>query len=156
MKLFTSRYACPDLAARPDLVKVSISIGAPRFPLGYNIDFTMTHLMPTAAMVKRVHQGRLSEDDYRRAYIDRLEIAGLAAIQRDFGTIYSEMPGDLVLLCFEDLRKPGAWCHRTMAARWLESRGMGKIEELEEVSQSEKQLQSFAILGMLFEEERAK
>lgn len=156
MRIFTSRYANPDLVNRPDLVKVRISIGGPRFKLGYNIDYTMPHLMPSGGMVKRVHLGLFSEDDYRRAYIDRLEIVGLAAIQRDFATIYGEQPGDIVLLCFEDLRRSGAWCHRTMAARWLETHGMGKVEELEEVSQAEKQLRAFPLFEALLEKKRAR
>jgi len=35
----------------------------------------------------------------------------------------------LVLLCWEDIRKPGEWCHRTMFAEWwAEHSGQGVLE----------------------------
>jgi hypothetical protein len=38
----------------------------------------------------------------------------------------------VVLLCFEDLRKPGVWCHRTMFTEWYKKRTGIEIRELEE------------------------
>jgi hypothetical protein len=38
----------------------------------------------------------------------------------------------VVLLCFEDLRKPGEWCHRSMFAEWYEKQTGKKVVELEE------------------------
>lgn len=138
MKLFTSRYANKDLAARTDLVKVGISIGAPRFKLGYEVNARVRALMPDSYMVTAVKNGRMTRERYEEAYANILNgidleflSLHLEQISRDHGN------RDLVLLCFEDLRKPGAWCHRTMAARWLEEHGMGKVEELEEVARDD-------------------
>ena len=38
----------------------------------------------------------------------------------------------LVLLCFEDIRKPGNWCHRTLFAEWWKKHTGETIEELED------------------------
>jgi hypothetical protein len=36
----------------------------------------------------------------------------------------------VVLLCFEDLSKPGEWCHRRAFATWWEEQTGEKVEEL--------------------------
>ena len=38
----------------------------------------------------------------------------------------------LVLLCYEDLRKPDQWCHRTLFAEWWQKMTGEVINELEE------------------------
>ena len=38
---------------------------------------------------------------------------------RDFARLYTTLDETtVVLLCFENLAKPGLWCHRTMFAEW--------------------------------------
>lgn len=157
MRIFTSRYANRDLANRPDLVKVGISVGAPRFKIGYNIETRMHELMPTWLMVQGIHQGKITREEYESAYLNKLDSFDSFDLMPLFERI-SRLNGDrdLVLLCFEDLRKPGAFCHRRMFASWWKKRTGEEVRELKEVSQAEKRLQSFAILGMLFAEERAK
>ncbi len=37
-----------------------------------------------------------------------------------------------MLLCFEDLRQPGVWCHRQIVAAWIEEHLGIKVPELPE------------------------
>lgn len=39
-------------------------------------------------------------------------------------------PLGLVLLCYEDLSKPGAWCHRTMLGEWISQKLDLEVPEL--------------------------
>lgn len=44
-------------------------------------------------------------------------------------------PGQtLVLMCFDDLSKPGAWCHRTMFAEWYYEKTGVSVPELGKTS----------------------
>ncbi|WIK63333.1 hypothetical protein [Gleimia europaea] len=36
----------------------------------------------------------------------------------------------LVLLCFEDISKPGQWCHRRAFAKWWEQKTGDPVREL--------------------------
>jgi hypothetical protein len=36
----------------------------------------------------------------------------------------------VVLLCFEDLTKPGEWCHRRSFAAWWDEKTGQKVDEL--------------------------
>ena len=59
--------------------------------------------------------------EYRTAYEDRLNSLRhkLEAEFNELGQNYPQQT--LVMLCFCDVRKPDGWCHRTMAAKWLEA-----------------------------------
>jgi len=83
--------------------------------------------------------GLLEERDpevFRRRYRHRLHLrtprilAELADLQRT----YDGWP--LALCCFEDLRRPDAWCHRRILAGWLEEHLGEEIPDLEVMPKS--------------------
>ena len=61
------------------------------------------------------------------ARMNRLGVGGV----QDLLEPYVEEGKDLVLLCYEDLRKPGEWCHRQVFAEWWEKKTGVRIQELE-------------------------
>jgi hypothetical protein len=92
---------------------VRISVGAPRWPLGYGLVWPCKLLMPRRDMLK------LQREEYRLEYVRILAGHGadlIAANLEQLAQIAGGKP--LVLLCFEDLRKRGSWCHRRMFADW--------------------------------------
>jgi hypothetical protein len=125
LKLATSRYSNAELIRSSGLGAVRISIGHPRWKLSYPLVGICRDLMPTRPMLK------LEIEPYRAMYLDRLEAVGVEAIVKELETIQREhAPQGLVLLCFEDLTKPGEWCHRTMFARWFEEKTGNEVPEL--------------------------
>lgn len=111
---------------RPSMgTAIQTSIGRPRWPLRYSLDLKITELMPQAWMLG------LPEEEYAGHYLNQLADVGAEYLTARFAAI-AEATGDqrLVLLCFENLAKPGAWCHRTMLASfWKEATG-GNVREL--------------------------
>ncbi|WP_197697808.1 hypothetical protein [Micromonospora echinofusca] len=127
MKLFTSRYQ----RFRPDQgAPVRTTVGAPRFPLPYDLAGFARVLAPSYAMLK------LDEAPYRYIYVERLEAAGVDVIADDLAAI-ADVAGDerLVLLCFCDLSvsPPNAWCHRRMFAAWWQEQTGQEVPELAEL-----------------------
>ena len=108
--LYVSRFANPELRTGK-YTAVRISVGAPKWPLGYALAGSIEELMP---------YGLLSIEDkelYQRRYIERLDRFGIDVIQRRIDSFGFDKP--VVLLCYEDVRDPSQWCHRTMFAQWL-------------------------------------
>lgn len=108
--LYTSRFSNPELKSGK-YTAVRISLGAPKWPLGYEIAGTINDLMP---------YGLLNIQDkelYERKYRERLDRVGVDRIYRQIQAFDSGKP--VVLLCYEDVRDPLQWCHRTMFAKWL-------------------------------------
>jgi hypothetical protein len=124
-RICTSRYANKAAIVASGLRPVRISIGAPRWPVGYEIVGSLPSLMPTRPMLK------MEIGPYREMYLARLEAHGVEKIVAELEALQTpEAPG-LVLLCFEDLAKPGEWCHRTMLAEYLRDRAGLEVSELE-------------------------
>lgn len=68
--------------------------------------------------------------EFRTRYLARLD-ANADKIDTQLAAIADEHPDQvLVLLCFEALGQPGAWCHRTSAAEWLGERYGIDVPEL--------------------------
>lgn len=123
--LYVSRFSNPALKSG-DYTAVRISLGAPKWPLGYNIAGEIKELMPF---------GLLQINDqvlYEKRYRDRLNRIGSDRIQEvldSFG-----VGRDVVLLCYEDVRDPSQWCHRSMFARWWLERTGEIADELPDPS----------------------
>ncbi|GGZ73158.1 hypothetical protein ACFOOM_01015 [Streptomyces echinoruber] len=106
---------------------IRTTAGHPRFPLGYELVGHAKLITPTRELLAQNLPQDAYEFSYRRILngygIDRIyaELAGLAA--RAGGA-------RLVLLCFDKLSKPGAWCHRTHFARWWLEQTGEEIPEL--------------------------
>jgi len=121
MIIYTSRYHNKAVVSGK-YTPVGISQGEARF-----LKYTPTYLKalaPTWAMVKIT-----DKKVYRKAYIKQLNDLGIESVQQMLVQVSDGKP--IVLLCFEDLRKPDLWCHRTMFAEWYEEMTGQKIEELE-------------------------
>ncbi len=106
-RLFTSSYR----AWRPEFgVPVRTSLGAPRWMTAPLVEWPAVY--PWGLFGKD-----LDEATFTRKYRARLHRQG-PRVLRELADL-REGYGDLVLLCFEDLAKPGVWCHRTVLAGWI-------------------------------------
>lgn len=124
MHLYTSRYANKQLAQRPDLVKVGITVGKPRWPLGYPVEY-LDRLAPWGLLQV------FDKAEFTARYHAQLDRAGVDRVLRDLQRISDAHDGqDLVLLCYEDVRKPDEWCHRQVLAEWLLERAGLAVAEL--------------------------
>lgn len=124
----TARYA-NTMISNDKHTPVQISLGLPKFEISYRISSSLSILFPTYPMLSLG-----DESVYREKYIQLLNQRGLGVILAEMHKV--AVPGkETILLCFEDLRKPGTWCHRRMFAEWLQSKTGKVIEELEEPRQ---------------------
>jgi hypothetical protein len=73
---------------------------------------------------------RSPEDEFRRRYVEKLESRGLERLMADAESFVTGDPthAKLVVLCFDDVRKPGVWCHRTIMGEWFTEQGVPVIE----------------------------
>lgn len=128
MAIYTARYGNKRL--REDgYFPVGISLGTPKFKLGYDLRDQCYALAPKGFMLK------MEYGPYREAYFGKLEAIGtnkIIGIVQRLDARAQEEGKSLVLLCYEDLRKPENWCHRTLFAEWWQAKTGEVIEELEE------------------------
>ena len=91
MKIWTSRYGFKGLN-KPELVKVGIAQGVPRWPLKYELMANLLCLAPTTAMREMVRE------EYLPLYIERLEALGVGRVL----AILEALAGDknIALLCW--------------------------------------------------------
>ena len=107
----TSRYAARDLILRSGRVPIGITVGNPRWPLGYVLACNLRALAPTRSMLG------LPTDVFEQIYRARLDDLGVEAIRALLQRCCDDAGNDrLVLLCFEDVDQPGKSCHRRMLA----------------------------------------
>jgi len=124
MRIFTSRFANKGLRDRPDLVKVAIAVGTPRWSVGYGW-VRCRCLAPFG--LRKLHGA-----EFQKAYFAKLDALGLDRIKTELEEISKAHGGkDLVLLCYENLSKPGLWCHRSMFADWWWKQTGQPVFELE-------------------------
>ena len=116
--VYTSRYSNPELKTGK-YTAVRISLGTPKWPIGYNLDAEMKDLMPFGLLGKFERY-----EDFERAYFERLDQKGVQRILSQLQR-FERLGKDVVLLCYEDIRKgPDDWCHRrTFADWWLKNTG---------------------------------
>lgn len=122
--IYVSRYSNKKLLD-PSLVKIPISRGLPRFKLSYELVKTAYLLCPSYEMLSMYDR-----DKYEAAYRDQLERMGVEKIKGVLRSLGYGSAKAIVLLCFEDVTKPGQWCHRTMFARWWQEKTGMEIKEL--------------------------
>jgi Protein of unknown function, DUF488 len=76
-------------------------------------------------------EDRLSPEEFAVKYLARLD-KHEAQILEELDTFRRDYDGtDVYLLCYEDLRQPGVFCHRRMLAEWLQPRLQETIPDLE-------------------------
>ena len=115
--VYTSRYSNPELKTGK-YTAVRISLGTPKWPIGYNLDAEMPDLMPFGLLNKFEQY-----EDFERAYFARMDQKGVQRILSQLQR-FERLGKDVVLLCYEDIRKPDDWCHRrTFADWWLKNTG---------------------------------
>lgn len=125
--IYVSRYSNKELQSGK-YTAVRISVGTPRWNLGYHIDGEIKDLMPFGLL------GLKSKEEYERRYIERLRRVGADRIGKQLKE-FEALGKDVVLLCYEDVRNPESWCHRTMFAEWWLRQTGEKIEELTDPSE---------------------
>lgn len=126
--IFTSRYSNQTQLTDPRYIKIGITLGKPKFALRYQVDATIKELAPSGAMFHIYDRKVFTEQ-----YFTRMNKLGVKGVQ-ELLEPYVEEGKDLVLLCYEDLRKPGEWCHRQVFAEWWEKETGVRIQELELMS----------------------
>lgn len=128
MAIWVSRYSNKELQ-NGKYYPVGISIGKPKWPLGYEIREQCFALAPKGYMLN------YEPEQFRKAYFSKLEGIGTSKVISIVKHLEQEAAKEgkqLVLLCFEDIRVPGQWCHRTVFADWWEKQLGVKIEELQD------------------------
>ena len=126
MDLATSQYAARDLILRSWRVPIGITVGNPRWPLGYVLACNLRALAPTRSMLG------LPTDVFEQIYRARLDNLGVEAIRALLQRCCDDASNDrLVLLCFEDVDQPGKSCHRQMLATWWQEHTGDVVPELE-------------------------
>lgn len=126
MAIWASRYSNKELSD-DKYYCVGISLGKPRFKLGYRIENQCYSLAPKGYML------RMDLESFKSAYFKKLEDIGterIIGMVRLFENTATQKGRELVLLCFEDVRIPSDWCHRTVFAEWWEKQTGECIKEL--------------------------
>lgn len=129
--IYVSRYSNRELL-KDGYYPVGISLGSPKWPLGYELRGQCYSLAPKGYMFD------YEPDRFRKAYFDKLDEIGegkIIGIVRQMRRKAEEEGKSLVFLCYEDIRVEGQWCHRTVFADWWENRTGEKIEELPDPSE---------------------
>lgn len=131
MAIWISRYSNKEVP-NGNYYPVGISIGTPKFPLGYQIREQCYSLAPKGYML------RMEPEEFKKAYYGKLDGIGsdriISMVERLNQTAQTEGK-ELVLLCFEDVRVPGDWCHRTVFAEWWAEHTGEIISELPDPSE---------------------
>jgi len=122
MAIYTSRFSNPELKSCK-YTAIQISTGKPRWKLGYPLSGEIKSLAPYGVFNK------FTGDEFNAEYIKRLESYGVNKIMNDLQK-YGDCGKDVVLLCFEDITKPGQTCHRAIFSDWWLKKTGVKITEL--------------------------
>lgn len=128
--IYTSRYSNKELK-NSRYMAVRISVGKPRWNLGYDIYADIPELEPFGLV--NVHDHEV----FKKLYFKRLDGFGVDRIKSKIEAvkkIADEMKKDIVLLCYEDVRKENVWCHRLVFAEWWEEKTGERIYELADYS----------------------
>ena len=107
-KLYTSRFSNKELNTGKYTV-VGVVRSMPRFPTKYRISGDIRQIAPPGYLWNENDRARFRE------YFKHLEKTGYPVI----GAIIQEYLNegkDVVLCCYEDVRKPDEWCHRLVFA----------------------------------------
>jgi hypothetical protein len=126
--IWTARYQNPFVKAKAQsLVPVRITVGHPRFKLGYTLGGSVKELYP-AGKLFRIH----TRAKFEPAYHAHLDAIGVPQITERLAAISQAHEGrGLVLLCYERVDVKG-WCHRQCFSSWWKARTGIEIHELPE------------------------
>jgi hypothetical protein len=140
LKLATSRYQERDLIIASGLAPVRITLGAPKFDLGYELAGEIPELAPS----RRIFG--LPWEHFEPAYLEQLEHVDWPDIERRLGAIVASRgaPGG-VMLCFENVLA-GEHCHRRLVAEWIEDQTGLVVPELSRADESPGQAGQLALV----------
>lgn len=124
--LYVSRFSNPELRSGK-YTAVRISIGTPKWPLGYEVAGEIKDLMPWGLL------GKYSHEEFVPRYRSKLDAIGANRIRNSIQR-FEAMGKPVVLLCYEDVRVPGQTCHRTTFAEWWQEKTGEIVEELPDPS----------------------
>lgn len=131
MAIWVSRYSNRELT-NGKYYPVGISIGQPKWPLGFELREQCFSLAPKGYMLN------MDQEKFKPAYYSKLEAIGTDKIIDMVGRLETRARNegkDLVLLCYEDIRVEGEWCHRSVFAEWWLEHTGEVIEELPDPSE---------------------
>jgi len=131
MAIWTSRYSNKELK-NGKYYPVGISIGAPKWPLGYELKEQCYSLAPKGYMLN------MDIERFKDAYFEKLDALGSEKVFDIVSRLDKRAQAEgkeLVLLCYEDVRIPDDWCHRTMFAEWWAINVGEQIAELPDPSE---------------------
>jgi hypothetical protein len=110
-------------------VPVQGSNGRPRFKLPYPLVHRLPLVYPARSLMTEPDQ-----QAFAAAYRASLDRCGVTAIRSAAHAIRhlvgAELGVPVVVLCFENLTKPGKWCHRTMFGLWWAAATGEEVPEL--------------------------
>ena len=135
-------------------IPVRTANGVPKFKLGFapghgSLLPTLPSTFPKWPLVQAARKG-MPGDEFHAAYREGLDRVGIEQVlseaeqisqQADYWSrvLGREVTADspLVLLCYEQLHKPGEFCHRSEFARWVTERTQQATVELGRVRHPE-------------------
>ena len=126
--IYTSRYQNTELE-NGEYTVVGVTLGAPKFRLGYSLSGNIKEIAPPGFLFKEYNRERFTV-----RYRENIEKIGVTVIA-DILDGYKSLGKDVVLCCFEDVRKPNEWCHRQVFAEWWYEKTGELIEELSDPSE---------------------
>ena len=130
MAIWISRYSNKELQSGK-YYPVGISIGKPKWPLGYELRDQCYQLAPKGYMLQ------MDIVPFTAIYEEKLDNIGIGNITRileGYKDKAKKEGKEVVLLCYEDVRKEGEWCHRTIFANWWRKKTGEIIRELHDPS----------------------
>ncbi|MDB6017693.1 MAG: hypothetical protein JWR19_2182 [Pedosphaera sp.] len=121
----TGYYQSKKLDPAKHLV-VQTSIGNPRW--GAKAEWETELITPTPEVLELADSGEMA---YTKAYVAQLEKIGVPAIRAELEQLTKAAAGrEVVLCCFEALKKHGQFCHRRIFAWWWHTKTGETIGEL--------------------------
>jgi hypothetical protein len=122
--LATSRYAASQLIQASGLSPVRITLGAPRFRLGYELAGEIPELAPSPRIF------RLEWARFAPAYLHQLDRVDWRAVEEQLHAITAAAgTSGCVWLCFENVLR-GECCHRRLLASHWDDRTGIRVDEL--------------------------
>lgn len=125
--IYTARYPNRNITNKKH-VPVAISRGLPRYRLRYQIELRLLYLAPSRDLLR----GDYYKSEFERLYCVQLKKTISVDFVADQLHQMQYDGRDVVLLCFEDIRIRGNWCHRRMFAKWWKKQTKKDIKELDE------------------------
>jgi len=71
---------------------------------------------------------KLDREPFEKRYRAKLDAVGVRGVTELIRGLASDQ--DAVLLCYEDVRQDGVWCHRQMFAAWWYEQTEAVVSEL--------------------------